>query len=101
MLLSLKFRSSIRSVAYDTIIIAFLCTTCFYFSLVAINGNHGVKRKAELTFENLEKRKRLVALKQKAFEIRIWPKAEKRSVVERKKRTGAKSQRKTGAHGAP
>ena len=69
MLLSLKFRSSIRSVAYDTIIIAFLCTTCFYFSLVAINGNHGVKRKAELTFENLEKRDRLVALKQKAFEM--------------------------------
>ena len=69
MLVNLKFRSSIRSVAYDTIILTFLCTACFYFSLVAINGNHGVKRKAELTFENLEKRGVLVSLKQKAFEM--------------------------------
>ena len=69
MLMNLKSRLSIRSVAYDTVIITFLFTSCFYFSLVAINGNHGVKRKAELTFENLEKRDRLVALKQKAFEM--------------------------------
>ena len=69
MIMDLKFRLSIRSIAYDTVIITFLLTSCFYFSFVAINGNHGVKRKAELTFENLEKRGVLVSLKQKAFEM--------------------------------
>ena len=67
MITDLKFRLSIRSVVYDTVIITCLCISCFYFSFVAINGNHGVKRKAELTFENLEKRERLLALRQKAF----------------------------------
>ena len=67
MIMDLKFRLSIRSIAYDTFVITCLCTSCFYFSFVAINGNHGVKRKAELSFENLEKSERLVALKKKAF----------------------------------
>ena len=41
----------------------------FYFSFIAINGNHGIKKKVELQFHAIELRAKLEKLKTQAGEI--------------------------------
>ena len=69
MLSELKFKKNIRSLAYEIVIFISLCICCFYFSLVAMNGNHGVKKKAELMFVAIEIREQLAGLQKTANEL--------------------------------
>ncbi len=58
----LKFSSTkknLRSISFDIALVALLLSACLYFSVVAINGNHGVKKKAELELQVYEIKKKL------------------------------------------
>ena len=58
-----------KLVNFDVGIALILCAACFYFSFVAINGNHGIKKKISLEFEALELRKNLTRLEDISFDL--------------------------------
>ena len=62
-------KKRLKWVSFDIGIILLLCTTCLYFCFIAINGNHGVKKKTKLEFEAIELRKQLEDFKQIASDM--------------------------------
>ena len=69
MLTYFKSKKIRKLVNFDVGIALILCTACFYFSFVAINGNHGIKKKISLEFEAIELRKKLTRLEDISFDL--------------------------------
>jgi len=54
MLRNFKIKKTLRLIGFEIGITVLLCTSCLYFSLIALNGTHGVKRKLQLEFETMQ-----------------------------------------------
>ena len=68
---NLKNRKKLKPLILNLGIGLLLCTFFIYFSLIAINGNHGIKKKSELEFEVIELRSKLIKLNNIAATIEI------------------------------
>ena len=69
MLRKLNIKKTLRLIGFEIGITVLLCTSCFYFSLIALNGKHGVKKKIELEFETIQLINKLTELENTALNL--------------------------------
>ena len=69
MLRNFKFKKTLRLIGFEIGITVLLCTSCLYFSLIALNGKHGVKKKIELEFETMQLNDKLTELENVALNL--------------------------------